>query len=192
MSARLDGAKMRASWPSCRSRTARRRTWSFTPPGDAKSYGETRPTFMVSRSRCARPDAMRDVPLLRMLPDEALDLAQELLRGAHLVGAWVACRLREHVRRSLGHVRIVRQSINAHRQERCAETQCNRRRPQRDRRQLAEERHQVAGFCDVAVDRGDHHLLLAQSLEHLADAAHVERQNADPKARSCVAVPLEK
>src|SRR5882672_10424298 len=168
---------MRASWPSWRSRTARWRTWSLTPPGDAKSYGETRPTFMPRPSWRAGPDPMRNMPLLRVLPDELLDAAQELLGGPHLVGTRIACRLREHHRRCLGHVRIVGQAIDADRQERRAEPQRDRRRAQRDGRQLAEERHQIAGARDVAVDRGDHHLLLAQRLQNLADASIVEGQD---------------
>src|SRR5207249_4039609 len=66
--------KMRASWPSWRSRTARRRTWSLTPPGDAKSYGETRPTFMEKPHAARRPASLRPPPKrchTNRLPDVA-------------------------------------------------------------------------------------------------------------------------
>src|SRR2546425_3534046 len=99
---------MRASWPSCRSRTARRRTWSVTPPGDAKSYGETSPTFMDARafSWAAFPDPVRDVPLLRMTADELLDLAQQLLGDAELVRIVVSGPLGDDERGALHLVRV--------------------------------------------------------------------------------------
>src|SRR5579864_2688773 len=140
MSARLDGAKMRASWPSWRRRRARWRTWSLTPPGDAKSYGETSPTLIwipraasrpdllrpsprrshserspiVACSRRAFPDAMRDVPLVRMTADETLDMPQELLGRAHLVLPGMARVLREDQRGPLGLVGVVRQPVRVH------------------------------------------------------------------------------
>src|SRR5690348_15235349 len=160
---------MRVSWPDFCSWTARWRTWSLTPPAVAKSYGETRPTFIpcAFSSWRSRPDAMRHVPLLGMAPDELLDPAQQLPGCAHLVRPRVPGRLREHQRRAFGHVGIVRQPVDADGKKRRASAQGNRRRTERDGRQLAEERHQIAGARDVAVDRRDLHLLLAQRLQHL-------------------------
>src|SRR5437879_8824002 len=153
---------MRASWPSCRSRTARLRTWSLTPPGDAKSYGETSPTLMARSSRRARPDPMRHVPLLGVALDEPFDAPQKLFGRAHLVGPRVAGRLRVDQGGPLCHIRIVRQPVNANRKERGAEAQRDRGGAERDGCQLAEKRHQVAGPGDIAVDRSDHHLLVAK------------------------------
>src|SRR6266550_4096435 len=216
---------MRLSWPSSCSRTARLRTWSFTPPGDAKSYGENSP-ILVARTlpdwwgggapsgpdaarqdhlarhagkgkrpeRCSRragPDPMRHVPLLGVALDEPFDAPQKLFGCTHLVGARVAGRLRVDQGSPLCHVRIVRQPVHANRKERGAQAQRDRGGAERDGRQLAEKRHQVAGPGDVAVDRRDHHLLVAQSLQDLADTAVVERQDADPQPRPSVAIPLE-
>src|SRR5437868_7790616 len=156
---------MRLSCPSSCSRTARLRTWSLTPPGDAKSYGETSPILMPRSARRAGPDPMRNEPLLGMALDEALDAAQQLLCRADLVGARVAGRLGVDQGRALRHVRIVRQPVHAHRKERSAETKSDRGRAERNRRQLAEKGHHVPSPCEVAVDRRDHHLLVAQSLQ---------------------------
>src|SRR5580704_990785 len=107
---------MRASWPSRRSCRARWRTWSLTPPAVAKSYGDTRPTLIARALGRSRPDAMRDVPLLRVPSNEALDVPQELLRNAYLVGLAVARVFRDHMRGGLRHERVVRQPVDAHRQ----------------------------------------------------------------------------
>src|SRR5690242_21655264 len=114
---------MRVSWPSPWRRTARFRTWSLTPPGDAKSYGETSPILISSRPR---PDSMRNVPLLRVPLDEPLDVVQQLLGRAHLVGPHVAGRPGDHQRRAFDLKRIVRQAVDAHRKQRRAEAQGDR------------------------------------------------------------------
>src|SRR5256885_15142197 len=111
---------MRLSWPSSCSRTARFRTWSLTPPGDAKSYGETSPILTGGPSRRACPDAMRDVPLLGVTLNEALDAAQKLLCRADLVGARIAGRLGVDQRRPFRHARIARHPADADREQRGA------------------------------------------------------------------------
>src|SRR4029077_863997 len=180
---------MRDSWPILWSWRARWRTWSVTPPGEAKSYGETRPTFIDSRP--SLPDPMRDMPLLRVPSDEILDRPEQRLRNAKLVGLDVARRLGDHQRRSLRHVGVVRHSVHANRQQWRTHSQRHLRRTHRDRRRPAEERHLAPGARDVAVDRGDHHLVVAQRLRDLAETRQVERQDADPQPGASVAVPLE-
>src|SRR5215831_4404212 len=150
---------MRVSWPSAWSRMARWRTWSLTPPGEAKSYGETSPTLM---SRCSRPDPVRHMPILGVPPDEVLDAAQKLRGRVHLVCPDVARGVSEHHRGAFDLERVVGQAICAHREYRRADPKRDGRRAEWDRRQLAEERHEVAGAGDVAVDRGQHNLLFAE------------------------------
>src|SRR2546430_16409746 len=103
-------------------------------------------------SRRTRPDPMRNVPLLGVLLDKSLDATQELLGRAYLVGAGVARRLRVDQRRALGHVRIVGQPVNTNWKERGAQTQRERRGPERGGARVAEKRHHMARPGDVAVD----------------------------------------
>src|SRR5476651_122046 len=99
---------MRASWPSRRSWRARWRTWSLTPPAVAKSYGETRPTLIARSLGRTCPDPVRNMPLLGVPSNEALDDLQELLGDAYLVCLPVACVLRDDMRRRLRHEGVVR------------------------------------------------------------------------------------
>src|SRR5689334_18915474 len=165
-SLRLDGAKMLAGCPIALRVRARWRTWSVTPPGDAKSYGETSPTFIGSRSPF--PDSMGYVPLLRVFLDEALDVAQELHRDPSLLLLFVRGRVGHHERQALGHVAVVRQPVHADRKQGRAEAHRHRGWAHRNRRGAAEERHRPARPGDVAVDRRDHHLVVAQRLRDLA------------------------
>src|SRR5205809_3621502 len=137
------------------------------------------------------PDPMRHVPLLGVALDEPFDAPQKLFGRAHLVGTRVAGRLRIDQGGPLCQERIVRHPVDANGKEWGAEAQRDRGGAERNGRQLAEKRHQVAGSGDVVVDRRDHHLLVAQSLQDLADTTMVERQDADPQPRPSVAIPLE-
>src|SRR5438309_648453 len=107
MSARLDGAKMRTSSPRARSWPARCLTWSVTPPGEAKSYGETSPTFMAASSG-AFPDAVWEMPLLGMGLDESFDPPKHLLGRPNLVRLRVLGLFHHHERRGLRKVAVVR------------------------------------------------------------------------------------
>src|SRR5450759_589454 len=174
MSARLEGAKMRTAWPCWRSWRARCCTWSVTPPGEAKSYGETSPIFIRIPPVAGRafswrafPNAVWHVPLLGMAPDERFDLAQNLLRRPNLVAHGIPRVLGEDQRSALCLVAVVRKPVYAHREKWGPKTQRDRGGPQGNRRRPAEERHPMAGAGDVAVDRGDHHLLVVQRLEDL-------------------------
>src|SRR5713101_3429714 len=172
---RLDGAKICAWWPRLVSSFARYRTWSVTPPGDAKSYGETSPTFMSAPNGLwtAFPDPVRDVPLLGIAADELLDLAQQLLGDAQLVRLVVAGPLGDDQRGAFHLVRVVGQPVYAHRQKRRPHPQGKRGRAGWDRGRTAEERHHPASTGDVAVDRRDHELVVPQCLSHLAQSRQV-------------------
>src|SRR2546426_218191 len=221
---------MRASWPSRRSWRARWRTWSFTPPGDAKSYGETSPILMshpaclIGRiysgrhpsahfqtppkrgaergarggilipsrlSWAAVPNPVWHVPLIGVASDEPLDVVQELLRHANLVGFPVAGALCDHEWSCIRHERVVRQPVDAGRQQGRSQSQRDGGGAERYWSRPAEERHQVASSNDVAIDRCDHHLLLVESLRHLADAVDREGEHADAQSCARLPVPLE-
>src|ERR1700682_3955314 len=135
---------------------------------------------------------MWNVPLLRMLPNERLDLTQQQLGRANLVLLGISSVLGEDQRCGLGLKAVVRQPVDANREKSSAETKSNCCRSQRDRRQPAEKRHWITSAGDIAIDRRDHHLLVSQRLKDLAQATMIERQHADAEAGSRVAIPLEK
>lgn len=68
----------------------------------------------------ARPDAMRNVPLLGVLLDKSFDVTQQFARGADLVGPRIARRSRVDERRALCHEGVVRKPVDANREERRA------------------------------------------------------------------------
>ena len=131
------------------------------------------------------------MPLLGVPSNEALDVFQELLGDPYLVCSPVAGALRNDVRRRFCDEGVVRQPVDTDGQQRSPGPQRDRRRSQRNRRGAAEEQHGVTAANDVSVDGGDHHLLLVQRLSDLPNAGHCQGQDADPKARACVAIPLE-
>src|SRR5579859_3601679 len=78
-----EGATIWTSWPPAMNCSARLETCSVTPPGYAKSYGETRASFTADRSSPGLrfgPALLEDSPLLRMDADMVLQASGHSLR----------------------------------------------------------------------------------------------------------------
>src|SRR5438105_2275576 len=162
-----EGATICTSWPRARNCSARCETCSVTPPGYAKSYGETSASFIACRSSPG-PTPLENGPLLRMVGDIVLQAFSYSLSYAH----HVLLRLprKRHFWQRL-HPRVEATARLADRHGGQDWRPCSQRQPGRPVRKLrrgAEKRDERARATDVPIRHEPQELVPAQRQQQLA------------------------